>query len=496
MSAVSDAAASQVAPLGPPRRVKFAYSLGGAGDALFSTAVGFIFFYYTAVLGLSGTMVGAALFIGLCADAAVDPFIGSWSDNLQSRFGRRAPLMFAGAPLTALGLGLLFSPPEGLPPTMLFIWLAVTSVAVRAFISLFWVPYLALGAEMADDYVERSRIVAWRVVVGILTSVLITALAYSVFFAGEGGLQSPERYPAFGWSVAALVLTAMTLCCLGIYKFAATLPRVPSVDASMISRLPGEVSEILRNRSFRILFFSAVIFYAAVGANGTLNTHSQLFVWKLRPEMMQFVGYAYLAGILVGIPVTPRLTQRLEKRTVVLVGLGLVLVSWVILPLVWVSGLYRPEGAASAVLLAANSAMAGIGVGFAMIAYPSMMADAADEHEFLFRRRREGLYFAGLGFAAKAASGVGVLVAGLALDALRFPREAGRAVGVELPADVLTRLLLAWGPGSALVALVAMVLFAPYAVGRLRQQEISTEIRRRRAADLASDEPVPSPGPT
>ena len=79
-------------------------------------------------------------------------------------------------------------------------------------------------------------------------------------------------------------------------------------------------------------------------------------------------------------------------------------------------------------------------------------------------------------------------MAGLALDAMRFPREAGRAVGIELPADVLTRLLLAWGPGSALVALIAMVLFAPYAVGRLRHEEISVEIRRRRAEAPPEDE--------
>ncbi|WP_333585952.1 MFS transporter [Phenylobacterium sp.] len=488
MSAFTAAPAGAPAGQRPPRAIKVAYSLGGAADAVFTTAAGFIFFYYTAVLGLSGSLVGAALFIGLCADAAVDPFIGSWSDNLRSRYGRRAPLMFIGAPLTAVALGLLFSPPAGLAEPLLFAWLAAVSVAVRAFISVFWVPFLALGAEMADDYVERSSIVAWRVTVGILTSVVITALAYSVFFAGEGGLQAPERYPSFGWAVAAVLFVAMMACCLGVYRFAAGLPSAPSVDAAMWRRLPGEVREILRNRSFRILFFSAVVFYAAVGANGTLNAHSQLFVWKLRPEMMQFVGYAYLAGILAGIPLTPQLTRRLEKRTVVLVGLGLVLVSWVVLPLVWVSGLYRPEGSAATIALSANSAMAGFGVGFAMIAYPSMMADAADEHEFLFRRRREGLYFAGLGFAAKAASGVGILVAGVALDALRFPREAGRAVGVELPADVLVRLLLAWGPGSALVALIAFVMFAPYAVGRVRQKEISAEIHRRRAAGEDGEE--------
>lgn len=470
--------------LRPPARVKAAFSFGGAADAVFTTAAGFVFFYYTAVLGLSGTLVGAALFIGLCADAGVDPFIGSWSDNLKSRFGRRVPVMVIGAPLTALALALLFSPPAGLSQTLLFVWLTVTSVAVRAFISVFYVPYLALGAEMADDYVERSSIVAYRVVAGIVTSIVITALAYSVFFAGEGGLQTPERYPGFGLAVAGLIFVAMAICCLGVFRYAAGLPKAATVDQPMFRRLPGEVAEILRNPSFRILFFSAVVFYAAVGANGTLNTHTQIFVWKLRPESIQFVGYAYLAGILAGIPLTPQLTRRLEKRTVVLVGLSMVLLSWIVLPTLWSTGLYRPEGTQAMAVLAANNIFVGVGVGFAMIAYPSMMADAADEHEHLFHRRREGLYFAGLGFAAKAASGVGVLAAGLALDALRFPREAGRAVGAQVDTDVLIRLILAWGPGSAVVALAAMVMFAPYAVSRRRHQEISLDLRRRRAEQL------------
>lgn len=54
------------------------------------------------------------------------------------------------------------------------------------------------------------------------------------------------------------------------------------------------------------------------------------------------------------------------------------------------------------------------------ISFWSMLADAADEHEFLFHERREGLFFAGLTFSAKAAIAVGSLVAGVALDAIGF----------------------------------------------------------------------------
>ncbi|MBV8594210.1 MAG: MFS transporter, partial [Caulobacteraceae bacterium] len=398
--------------LKPSRPVKILYGLGQvAQSGGFDTALGFIFFYYTAVLGLSGALVGAAGAISLAFDAAVDPLIGSWSDNIRSRFGRRLPLMMASVAPIALSVGLLFSPPAHLPQGALFAWLTVWSVAVRSLISLFNVPYIALGAEMADGYVERSSVVAYRAVAGIVAAVLVTAIAYSVFFAGAGGLQRARSYPGFGWTAATLVAAGCAVCCLGVRRYAAALPRAATVTASIVHRLPGELAEILRNGSFRTLFFSSVLFYVAVGLNATLGAHSQVFVWRLQPRMMQLISYAYLAGILIGIPIAPTLSRRLEKRTIVVVGILMVLLVWIFLPTLRALGLFTATGAAAMPALIGQGLFAGVGVGLIVIAYPSMMADAADEHELLFGRRREGLYFSGLGFAAKAASGLGVLLA-------------------------------------------------------------------------------------
>ncbi|MGH6912041.1 MAG: MFS transporter, partial [Phenylobacterium sp.] len=204
--------------LKPSFGVKLAYSFGQMIESGYLVVSGFVFFYYTAVLGLSGTLVGTALAISMCLDALMDPLIGSFSDNVRSKLGRRLPLMLAGGPLVVLTLGMLFAPPAGLAPLLLFTWLVFAKMGLRGAASLYNLPYAALGAEMADGYVERASVVAYRAVAGIVIGVLITGLAYGHFFAGKGGLQVRDNYSAFGWSVALIMFAGAAICCAGVWR--------------------------------------------------------------------------------------------------------------------------------------------------------------------------------------------------------------------------------------------------------------------------------------
>ena len=464
----------------PSAGVKFFYSVGQFVESGYLAINAFIFFYYTAVLGLSGSMVGAALAISMTLDAALDPLIGSWSDSVRSRFGRRMPVMLLAAPLTMVTMGLLFAPPSGLTPLMIFVWLTLTKGGVRAFASMYNIPYFALGGEMSDDYVERSRIVSYRLLSGILISVMITALAYSVFFAGEGGLQRAENYPAFGWTIAALVLVGGLICCAGVWRYAVALPQPTAAPEPMARRFVGELAEMSRNRTFLILFLSMLLFASAAGVHQALNNHTYVFVWKLRPETIQVITYVYLTGILIGVPLTPVLLRGMEKKTVAALGFACVAIGWVVVPGLRGLGLFTPIGAAALPWLCATSLVFGLGSGLIFIVFPSMMADAAEEHEYLHGARREGLFFSGLGFAGKAAGGMGLLIGGLALDMLRFPREVGRQVNAVVPEDVLAHLTLAWGWAPAALVGLGALIFAPYAITRARHEQITAELRLRR----------------
>ena len=483
---VGTQAAPERGALRPPVTVKLFYSIGQFVESGYLAINAFIFFYYTAVLGLSGSMVGAALAISMTLDAAMDPLIGSWSDGLRTRLGRRLPAMLLGAPLTMITMGLLFAPPSGISPFLLFGWLTLTKMGVRAFASLYNIPYFALGGEMSDDYVERSRIVAYRLLSGILVSVLITALAYSLFFAGEGGLQRPERYPAFGWAIATLVLAGGLICCLGVWRYAARLPQPQTPAEPMLRRFVPEVLEIAHNRTFRTLFLSMLLFTSAAGVHQALNNHSYVFIWKIRPESIQIITYVFLAGILSGVPLTPALLRMLEKKTVAGLGFATVAGGWIVLPGLRGLGIFAPTGAAALPWLSLSALVFGVGFGLIAIAYPSMMADAADEHEHINGSRREGLFFSGLGFAGKAAGGMGLLVGGFALDLLHFPREVGRQVNAVISEEVMSHLALAWGWLPAALAILGAVVFAPYAIDRRRQAEVAAGLKVQRAADVSA----------
>ena len=90
------------------------FTAGDIVDGTVNFGIGaFIFYYLTAVCGLSGTMAGGLLAVSTVSDAMLDPLIGSITDNTRSRFGRRLPYMLIASVPATLSFSLLFSLPAG-----------------------------------------------------------------------------------------------------------------------------------------------------------------------------------------------------------------------------------------------------------------------------------------------------------------------------------------------------------------------------------------------
>ena len=76
----------------------FSFGFGQLAEAIKNSGFNvFLLFYYNQVLGVSATLTSVALAIALMFDAVSDPLVGSFSDKLRTRFGRRHPLILMAA---------------------------------------------------------------------------------------------------------------------------------------------------------------------------------------------------------------------------------------------------------------------------------------------------------------------------------------------------------------------------------------------------------------
>jgi len=305
-----------------------------------------------------------------------------------------------------------------------------------------------------------------------------------VFLSGPNAQLHKAGYAPMGWTFAALMVGGGLIATAGTLRERGRLHKIEKPSGSVIGRLWRDVIEIFSNRSFRTLFLTCLIIFAGWGVALFLEPFALIFFWHAPAGVIQLVYLGPTFGALPGIILSVALTRFIEKRTLTGIGISLVAVCQIAPAGLRVLGLLPLEGAALSAVLIGNATLIGVALALATIGFQSMLADAADEHEHLFGTRREGLFFAGLNFGVKAASGLGGLIGGVALDLIHLPTSAVAkgAAAANLPTAVTTHLALIYGPGAGLMTVGAAAIFMTYRLTGKRHAEIMVELKHRRAA--------------
>ncbi|HEY2708113.1 MAG TPA: MFS transporter [Caulobacteraceae bacterium] len=459
------------------------YGSGSLVENITTFAVGsLLLFYLTIVCGLSGSEGGAALGATLVVDSIIDPVVGSLSDNSRSRHGRRHPFMLLSIIPIVITFGLLFSVPHGLRGLPLFGYALATLFSLRVAISFFYVPYMALGAELTDNYAERSTVVAGRVFFTVIGGLAAAILTWGVFLQGDGRLKA-AAYSPLAWTFGGIVVAGGLLSTLGTLRARDRMHSAPDGRKFGIGQLLAEVVEVLRNPSFLSLFFPCLILFTALGVAGALTLHANTFFWKLGSGQILFLSIFALSGVFIGIFGAGVFARGMEKRSTAMLGLVLIGIAQLGPVLLRLSGVIPLSAAVPT--LATATMLGGFGGSIATIAFQSMMADATDEHEFLFGARREGLYFAGVTLSAKAASGLGAWIGGVALDVIGFPHglAGSPAQLAQIPAETIRNLGIAYGPGAAVFTAVSVAVLTTYKLNKAKYAGIQAELHSRRAVN-------------
>jgi GPH family glycoside/pentoside/hexuronide:cation symporter len=242
-----------------------------------------------------------------------------------------------------------------------------------------------------------------------------------------------------------------------------------------------ELRDILHNRSFVVLFLAVLAFLVGQGMAGALALYLNRYFWNLSTAAVQLVLVATTLGPFIGAPITALLARRIDKKPLVIANFSIFVLCQFWPPLARIAGYLPGNGTTVIAILVANALLAGAVLIGGTIGAQSMMADATDEHEFLFGVRREGLFFSGLTLAAKAATGLGGFIAGVALDLIHFPTAiAAKSANLQLPDGVVRNLGLISGPLPAIITVLAPLALVAYTLSRSKHANILTELERRR----------------
>ncbi len=267
-------------------------------------------FVYSKDFGLDLADVGLILMLSRITDVITDPLIGYLSDRTRSPIGRRKPWVIGGGLVMMFSAYVLFNPGSlGLPVDnwylltwSVLLWLGWTMVII---------PYYAWGAELSDDYDERTRITGWRQAFGFLGNVSVLVVPVT---AGQlvGYGDAPREGLAIIGSMALIALPLLIgIAIAGVPERQALTPPKSS--------LYKNAGTMFKNGSFKLLFAGFMMQTLGTGWGGATFMLFAAFVVDAE-NYTQGILLGYYGANILSLPVWIYIASRIGKKATWLIG--------------------------------------------------------------------------------------------------------------------------------------------------------------------------------
>lgn len=349
------------------------YALGMLAMMIPSQAfTSFYSYYYVDKLGLGVGLATLARTIYLIWDAVDDPFLGYWSDSTRTRWGRRKPWIVSSTPFFALVFIMVFSVPEGLKGTGLFIWFFAAIILFESVSAVLWVNYNALFPELFRGDRVRAKASAIQQGFQILALLIASAL-------------TPVIYTALGFSTMSVMFATVFAVLMAVCMM--TVRETPEASKEKPLKFREAFRETLKNKQFWI-FNLANSFAQTV--NGLLSSSIPFYAkyaLKIPDAQVSILLASIFASVIPLVAVWYWIVRKMGGRrswrfAFVVYGMS-------VIPMWFAQGLL-------------GGIAAGIVVGFGLAGFlvtPAILSgQIVDEDAERTGRRREGIYSAVGGF--------------------------------------------------------------------------------------------------
>ena len=422
--------------------VVLAYGAPGVGAGYMYLLVNlYVMKFSTDVLLIAPAVMGIIFSVSRVWDAVSDPLVGYLSDRTKSRFGRRRSWILASVVPIASIFVMVFAPPEALGNAGRIAWMATAIIGFYSVMTVFLVPHLSLGAELSEDYHERSRLFGMRHAAFTIGSILALGSMQALINAEEAGEAAVREVSLTLAIVAAAVMTAALLGSVPLLRERADFQ-------GRVTEKPFQAfADVWRNVHARLLIVVTFIENVGSAAIGVLTLYVMQYVVGA-PRWAPLVILSYMVPSAASVPIWLPLSRRFGKVRLWMFSMvltGLSFGGMFALP-------FLDTLEARLVTIFVLAFFAGLAAGAGGTIGPSVQGDVIDYDEHLTGERKEGSYFATWNFVYKSAMGVMLALTGFVLQASGFVPNQEQTMTVQVAMVSLYGLfpLVCYAIGAAL----------------------------------------------
>ena len=457
---------------------KVAFGLGMLANQMFPAALGIFMVVLVQDLGFPGWMWGILFFLPRVFDSITDPIMGFISDNTRSVWGRRRQYVFTGAIILGIAFVAMWQLYRENGVEYNFYYFLLWSFVFYLGLTIFSVPYVAMGYEMSDDFRERTDIMAVAQWIGQWAWV-IAPWFWVVMY-------DPDWFPNADTATRTLAVWVGIGCAL--------LAMVPAIfikskstkdDESLVPLTFKNIGSSLREiangfvEAFKLVPFRkmCIATFLIFNAFNTVAAFSFfIIVYHL------FNGDAAAAGVwptLFGsvgalittfavIPTVTWMSKKMGKKNAFMVSQGISIFGYILLWFLFVPG--KPY----MFIFALPFFSFGIGSLFTLMM--SMTADVCDLDEMHSGKRREGIFGAIYWWMVKFGFAIAGLLSGAIMTLVGFNPDAGAQSEAAI-----TGLRLFYSGIPILGTTIAMLVMSTYDLTEQKANEIRAVIEARKA---------------
>ena len=368
-----------------------AYGMPGLGAGYMYLLMSlYVMKFSTDVLLIAPAVMGVIFSISRIWDAVSDPIAGYLSDRTTFKFGRRRTWMLISFIPISLGFLAVFSPPESMQGQSLDLWMMIAILSFYSAITLLNVPHMALGAELSEDYHERTLLFGVRHI-GFTLGSILALVSMSLLISEENNSDGDVRQLA--GSLAFYAIGAMSLM---LFFAVSKLKENPEFQ-NRVNKNPFKAfRDVWINPHAKILIIVLFIENLGGAVIGVLTLYVTQYIVEA-PAWAPLIIFAYMLPSALSVPLWIPLSRRFGKIRLWVFSLAFTGISFggiFIIP-------FLDSITDRLIVMFIGAALGGMAAGCGGAIGPSVKGDVIDYDEYLTGERKEGSYFAALNFVFK-----------------------------------------------------------------------------------------------